>query len=179
MSRIGNRKLKIAEGVSVEYTNNIVKVKGPKGELELEIKKPITVEIKDGEVSTLRPNDLKQTKQLHGTMNSLIENMIIGVSEGYTKELEAVGVGYRFNVSGNKVGITAGFSHPVELQIPEGLSVKQEGNTEISISGINKKKVSDFAAEVRAIRPPKPYKGKGIKYKGEHIRRKVGKKAAK
>ncbi len=179
MSRIGNRKLSIPEGVNVELVENTIKVKGPKGELELQIVNPITVEIKDGVVSTLRPNDEKHTKQLHGTMNSLIENMIIGVSEGYTKALEAVGVGYRFNVSGNKVGITAGFSHPVEIAIPEGLTVKQDGNTEISISGINKKNVSDFAAKIRDIRPPEPYKGKGIRYKGEYVRRKVGKKAAK
>ena len=179
MSRIGNRKLSIPEGVTVDIVENNVKVKGPKGELELVVKSPITVEVKDGELSTLRPNDLKHTKQLHGTMNSLIENMIIGVNEGYTKELEAVGVGYRFNVSGNKVGITAGFSHPVELEIPNGLSVKQEGNTEISVSGISKKEVADFAAKIRGIRPPEPYKGKGIRYKGEHVRRKVGKKAAK
>ena len=179
MSRIGNRKLSIPEGVTVDIVENNVKVKGPKGELELVVKSPITVEVKDGELSTLRPNDLKHTKQLHGTMNSLIENMIIGVNEGYTKDLEAVGVGYRFNVSGNKVGITAGFSHPVELEIPNGLSVKQEGNTEISVSGISKKEVADFAAKIRGIRPPEPYKGKGIRYKGEHVRRKVGKKAAK
>ena len=179
MSRIGNRKLNIPEGVSVEVVENTVKVKGPKGELELNIVNPITVEVKDGIVSTLRPNDEKHTKQLHGTMNSLIENMLIGVSEGYEKGLEAVGVGYRFNVAGNKVGITAGFSHPVELVIPEGLSVKQDGNTEISISGINKKSVADFAAKIRGIRPPEPYKGKGIRYKGEYVRRKVGKKAAK
>ena len=179
MSRIGNRKLNIPEGVNVEIVENTVKVKGPKGELELNIVSPITVEVKDGQVSTLRPNEEKHTKQLHGTMNSLIENMIIGVSEGYEKSLEAVGVGYRFNVAGNKVGITAGFSHPVEIAIPEGLSVKQDGNTEISISGINKKSVSDFAAKIRGVRPPEPYKGKGIRYKGEYVRRKVGKKAAK
>ena len=179
MSRIGNRELVIAEGTEVLVDGNIVTVKGPKGELKLEVKDPIKVEVKDGIVKTLRPNDLKATKQLHGTYNSLINNMLIGVKDGYTKALEAVGVGYRFNVSGNKVGITAGFSHPVEVAIPEGVSVKQESNTEITISGISKKAVADFAALVRSYREPEPYKGKGIRYKDEHVRRKVGKKAAK
>ena len=179
MSRIGNRHLVIPEGVTVNIENNQVIVKGPKGELTLDIKNPIKVEVKDNEVLTTRPDDIKHNKQLHGTMNSLINNMLIGVKDGYTKELETIGVGYRFNVSGNKVGITAGFSHPVELAIPEGLSVKQDGNTEIAISGISKKNVADFAAKIRGIRPPEPYKGKGIRYKGEYVRRKVGKKAAK
>ena len=179
MSRIGNRHLVIPEGVTVNIENKIVTVKGPKGELTLDIKDPIKVEVKDNEVLTTRPNDEKHTKQLHGTMNSLINNMLIGVKDGYVKELETIGVGYRFNVSGNKVGITAGFSHPVEIAIPEGLQVKQDGNTEIAISGISKKKVADFAAKIRDVRPPEPYKGKGIRYKGEYVRRKVGKKAAK
>lgn len=179
MSRIGNRRLVIPEGVTVTVDNNVVTAKGPKGELTLTVKSPITVEVKENEVLTLRPNDEKQTKQLHGTTNSLINNMLIGVKDGYVKELETIGVGYRFNVSGNKVGITAGFSHPVELAIPEGLSVKQDGNTEIAISGISKKEVADFAAKIRDVRPPEPYKGKGIRYKGEYVRRKVGKKAAK
>ena len=179
MSRIGNRHLVIPEGVTVTVDNNLVTVKGPKGELSLEVKNPIKVEVKDNEVLTTRPDDIKHHKQLHGTMNSLINNMLIGVKDGYTKELETIGVGYRFNVSGNKVGITAGFSHPVEIVIPEGLSVKQDGNTEIAISGISKKNVADFAAKIRDVRPPEPYKGKGIRYKGEHVRRKVGKKAAK
>ena len=181
MSRIGNRKLKIADGVTVTVEDKLVTVKGPKGELKLDIKDPIKVEVKDGEVLTTRPNDLKTTKQLHGTMNSLINNMIIGVSEGFTKSLEAVGVGYRFNISGNKVAISAGFSHPVEVAIPEGIKVEAvpNSNTEIIISGIDKKRVSDFAAEIRSWREPEPYKGKGIRYKGEYVRRKVGKKAAK
>ena len=179
MSRIGNRILTIPEGVTVTIDNNLVTVKGPKGELSLEVKSPIKVEVKDNEVLTTRPDDIKHNKQLHGTMNSLINNMLIGVKDGYVKELETIGVGYRFNVSGNKVGITAGFSHPVELAIPEGLTVKQDGNTEIAISGISKKNVADFAAKIRDVRPPEPYKGKGIRYKGEHVRRKVGKKAAK
>lgn len=179
MSRIGNRRLTIAEGVSVEVNGNIVTVKGPKGELSLTVKDPIKVEVQENEVVTTRPNDIKTVKQLHGTTNSLINNMLIGVKDGFSKQLETIGVGYRFNVSGNKVGITAGFSHPVEVAIPEGISVKQDSNTEITITGIDKKKVADFAAEVRSWREPEPYKGKGIRYKDEHVRRKVGKKAAK
>ena len=147
MSRIGNRHLVIPEGVTVSVENGQLIAKGPKGELTLDIKDPIKVEVKDNEVLTTRPDDVKHNKQLHGTMNSLINNMLIGVKDGYTKDLEAIGVGYRFNVSGNKVGISAGFSHPVEIAIPEGLTVKQEGNTEISISGISKKKVADFDAQ--------------------------------
>ena len=179
MSRIGNRRLSIAEGVTVEVNGNVVTVKGPKGELSLNVKDPIKVEVQENEVVTTRPNDVKTVKQLHGTTNSLINNMLIGVKDGFTKQLETIGVGYRFNVSGNKVGITAGFSHPVEVTIPEGINVKQESNTEITITGIDKKKVADFAAEVRSWREPEPYKGKGIRYKDEHVRRKVGKKAAK
>ena len=179
MSRIGNRILTIKDGVNVTVENNQVTVKGPKGELSLTVKDPIKVEVKEGSVYTTRPDDTKVNKQLHGTTNSLINNMLIGVSEGYTKDLETIGVGYRFNVSGNKVGITAGFSHPVEIAIPSSLKVTQASNTEISITGISKKEVADFAAKIRDVRPPEPYKGKGIRYKGEYVRRKVGKKAAK
>ena len=178
MSRIGNRKLTIPEGVTIEV-NDFVNVKGPKGELKEKVLKPITVEVNDGVVETKRPNEEKHTKQLHGTMNSLIENMLVGVTNGYEKTLEAVGVGYRFNVSGNKIGINAGFSHPVEVQIPSGITVTANGNTEITIKGINKKEVSDFAALIRSYREPEPYKGKGIRYSDEHVRRKEGKKAAK
>ena len=179
MSRIGNRVLTIPEGVEINVDNNNITVKGPKGELSLVKSNLINVEVKDGQVSTTRPNDAKHTKQLHGTTNALIKNLITGVTEGYTKELEAVGVGYRFNVTGNKVGINAGFSHPVEVSIPDNIKVNQTSNTEITISGIDKKAVSDFAAAIRKYRQPEPYKGKGIRYKDEHVRRKEGKKAAK
>lgn len=179
MSRIGNRELVIPAGVEVLVDKNVVTVKGPKGELHLTTKEPITVEVKENHVLTKRPNDMKEIKQLHGTFNSLIKGMITGVTDGFAKGLEAVGVGYRFNVAGNKVNVSAGFSHPVELTIPAGLSVNQISNTEITISGISKKAVSDFAAEIRSLREPEPYKGKGIRYKGEFVRRKEGKKAAK
>ena len=179
MSRIGNRQLVIPNGVNVTVENNVVTVKGPKGELKLNIKKPINVEVKENVVLTTRPNDIKETKQLHGTTNSLINNMIKGVTEGFSKSLEAVGVGYRFNVAGRKISISAGFSHPVEVIVPNDLEVSQESNTEITISGIDKQKVSEFVANIRKIREPEPYKGKGIRYKGEVVRRKEGKKAAK
>ena len=179
MSRIGNRELVIPAGVTVTNENNLITVKGPKGELKLVVSEPIVLDIKEDKVYTKRPNDNKATKQLHGTTNSLIKNMIIGVTEGYSKGLEAVGVGYRFNVNGKKVAISAGFSHPMEINVPEGLEVKQESNTEITVSGIDKQRVTEFAANIRKVREPEPYKGKGIRYKGEYVRRKEGKKAAK
>ena len=175
MSRIGNRKLVIPAGVTVTIDGNTVTVKGPKGELTNEFNKLIKIEQVDNEIICSRDNDAIFTKSIHGTTNSLIENMIIGVSQGYTKELEAVGVGYRFAVAGNKITVTAGYSHPVIVEVPAGLSVESKVNTELTISGIDKQKVSEFAANIRKIRKPEPYKGKGIKYSDEVIRRKVGK----
>ena len=179
MSRIGKRELVIPQGVTVTVDNNTITVKGPKGELSLEKSNIITVEEVEGKIITKRPNDAKATKQLHGTTNALIHNMIVGVTEGYTKELEAVGVGYRFQVQGNKININAGYSHPVIIEVPAGLKAEQTSNTEITISGIDKQRVAEFAANVRSVREPEPYKGKGIRYKGEYVRRKEGKKAAK
>ena len=179
MSRIGNRELLIPAGVTVTIESNKVIVKGPKGELSENYEsKVITVKEVEGKILTTRANEIKHTKQLHGTTNALINNMMIGVTEGYEKELEAVGVGYRFNVSGKKITINAGYSHPVEMNVPEGLTADSASNTELKISGINKQAVTEFAANVRKVREPEPYKGKGIRYKGEHIRRKEGKKAA-
>ena len=179
MSRIGNRKLTIPAGVTVTVDGNTVTVKGAKGELSYNFDKNISVKVEENTVVCTRPNDSNTMKSLHGTTNSLIENMLIGVSEGYTKGLEINGVGYRFNVSGNKLTITAGFSHPVVVEVPSDLKVEQNSNTEITVSGIDKQKVSEFAANVRKWRKPEPYKGKGIRYKDEHIRRKEGKKASK
>ena len=179
MSRIGNRIISIPEGVTATVVDNTITVKGPKGELSYTFSKDIIVNVNDNSIEITRPNDLKLIKSLHGTTNALIKNMIIGVSEGYKKELEIVGVGYRFNVQGQKINVNAGFSHPVEVIAPEDLTVEQVNATEIAISGIDKQKVSEFAANIRKIRKPEPYKGKGIRYKGEHIRRKEGKKAAK
>ena len=178
MSRIGERKLVIPDGVTVSVNGNVVDVKGPKGELTLEFSKLVSVVVDDGVVLTKQIKPSKDANMMQGTTNSLISNMITGVSKGYDKGLEAVGVGYRFQVSGNKITINAGYSHPVVMEAPKELSVTSESNTEITIHGIDKQKVSEFAANVRKVREPEPYKGKGIRYKGEHVRRKEGKKAA-
>lgn len=179
MSRIGNRKLVLPTGVTASLEGNTITVKGAKGSLSLELHKLVSVEINDTEVVTKAKNNSKEANINVGTMNSLIANMIEGVSTGFSKGLEAVGVGYRFQVNGNKINVSAGFSHPVVVEVPSDLKVEQVSNTEITISGIDKQKVSEFAANVRKIRQPEPYKGKGIRYKGEHVRRKEGKKAAK
>ena len=178
MSRIGERKISIPDGVTVSVNGNVVDVKGPKGELTLEFSKLVSVLVEDGVVLTKQIKPSQEANMMQGTTNSLISNMITGVSKGYDKGLEAVGVGYRFQVSGNKITISAGYSHLVIMEAPKGLSVTSESNTEITIHGIDKQKVSEFAANVRKVREPEPYKGKGIRYKGEHVRRKEGKKAA-
>ncbi len=178
MSRIGERKLTIPDGVTVNIDGNTVSVKGPKGELSYNFSALINVEVVDNTVLTKQKKPSKKANVMQGTTNSLINNMLIGVSAGFSKSLEAVGVGYRFNVSGNKITINAGYSHPVIMEVPSDLSVTSESNTEITIHGIDKQKVSEFAANVRKVREPEPYKGKGIRYKDEHIRRKEGKKAA-
>ncbi|NLD20757.1 MAG: 50S ribosomal protein L6 [Clostridiales bacterium] len=178
MSRIGKRELVIPAGVTITIENNLVTVKGPKGELKLNYDNSIIVKEVEGKIITERTSEIKHVKQLHGTYNSLINNMIIGVTEGYKKSLEAVGVGYKFNVKGNVIGVSAGYSNPVDIKVPHGLAVSQDSATEITISGIDKKEVTEFAANVRKIREPEPYKGKGIRYKDEHVRRKEGKKAA-
>ena len=179
MSRIGKRELLIPAGVTVTVESDLVTVKGPKGELKYNKPSIITVEEVEGKILTKRPNDAKVSRQLHGTTNALVKNMIIGVTEGYQKGLEAVGVGYRFQVQGNKINVNAGYSNPVVVEVPTGVKVEQVNNTEITISGIDKQQVTEFAANIRAIREPEPYKGKGIRYKGEYVRRKEGKKAAK
>ena len=179
MSRVGKRVLSIPENVNVNVENNIVTVKGPKGELTLELVKNIEVKVEENTVIVNTLKNDKFTHAMHGTTNANIRNMMIGVSEGYKKALEIVGVGYKFNVQGNKLTVNAGYSHPVILEVPTGLEVKQVNNTEIEIEGIDKIKLGEFAANVRKIRKPEPYKGKGIKYKGEQIRRKEGKKASK
>ena len=178
MSRIGNRKITIPEGVSVNVEGNLVTVKGKLGELSLELPSCITMEINENEITLTRSNDLKFTKALHGTANANITNMIKGVVEGYKKNLEIIGVGYRFNMKGNNLVISAGYSHPVEIAVPEGIKVEVISNTEISVSGISKELVGEYAANIRKVREPEPYKGKGIRYKDEYIRRKEGKKAA-
>lgn len=179
MSRIGKRELLIPAGVTVTVESDLVTVKGPKGELKYTKPSIITVEEVEGKILTKRPNDAKVSRQLHGTVNALVKNMIVGVTEGYTSSLEAVGVGYRFQVQGSKINVSAGYSNPVIVEVPAGIKVEQVNNTEINISGIDKQQVTEFAANIRSIREPEPYKGKGIRYKGEYVRRKEGKKAAK
>lgn len=179
MSRIGNRRIAIPNGVSVTIEDNKIVVKGTKGTLTQDIHKLVEVVVEETSVITKAKNESKEANINVGTMNSLISNMVTGVSTGFSKGLEAVGVGYRFQVSGNKINISAGFSHPVVVEVPSDLKVEQVSNTEITISGIDKQKVSEFAANIRKIRKPEPYKGKGIRYKGEYVRRKEGKKAAK
>lgn len=176
MSRIGNRKIVIPSGVTVNVENNVVTVKGPKGELHTDLTKGIEVKVEDNSLEVLRENDM--LKPMHGTMNANINNMIVGVTNGFQKELEIIGVGYRFALKGNTLVISAGYSHPVELAIPAGLTAEVPSNTELTIKGIDKTLVGQFAAEVRKVREPEPYKGKGIRYKDEHIVRKEGKKAA-
>ena len=179
MSRIGKRILTIPEKVNVELNGNLLTVKGPKGELTLNIDKNIEVNITETEITVNPLNNLKHTREMHGTTNANIRNMLIGVTEGYTKGLEIVGVGYRFNLKGNVLSVQDGKSHLDNLDIPAGIEVKQNSNTEIELSGIDKCAIGKFAAEIRELRKPEPYKGKGIHYVGEHIRRKEGKKASK
>ena len=175
MSRIGRMPVAIPAGVTVEIVNNYMTVKGPKGTLERQL--PVEMEIKkeDGNVIVTRPNDLKKMKSLHGLTRTLIANMIHGVTEGYEKKLEVNGVGYRAAKQGKKLTLSLGYSHPVEMEDPEGIETVLEGQNVIIVKGINKEKVGQYAAEIRSKREPEPYKGKGIKYADEVIRRKVGK----
>ena len=178
MSRIGKKAVTIPAGVTVTVEdNNFVTVKGPKGEISFGFEKDINIEVKDGGVHVSRPNDEKANRQLHGTTRALINNMVKGVTDGWTKKLLIEGVGYRASLKGNTLVVAAGYSHLVELPIPEGLKVECPTQTEINISGIDKQLVGQFAANVREVRKPEPYKGKGIRYSDEVIRRKEGKKA--
>ena len=177
MSRIGNRVLSIPENVSVVVNGTNVTVKGPKGELSADINKHITVNVEGNEVVITRDSDAY--KNFHGTTNANIQNMIIGVSQGFEKKLESIGVGYRFALKGQELVVTAGYSHPVNVAIPTGITLESPSNTELIIKGIDKCQVGEFAANVRKIRQPEPYKGKGIRYSDEHVRRKEGKKASK
>ncbi len=178
MSRIGKRILVIPEGVTVNVNDSRVSVSGKLGSLELEVKPGIQVSVDNGNVTVTRENDSKELKQLHGTTNANIKNMIEGVSTGFKKELEINGVGYRFQVAGNTLTISAGYSHPVKMEVPKGITIEAPSQTELNIMGFDKQVVGEFAAQVRKVRGPEPYKGKGIKYKDEFIRRKEGKKAA-
>lgn len=175
MSRIGRMPVAIPAGVTVAVAEgNEVTVKGPKGTLVRTLPVEMEIKVEDGHVVVSRPNDLKKMKSLHGLTRTLIHNMVVGVSEGYTKTLEVNGVGYRAAKAGKKLTLTLGYSHPVEMEDPEGIETKVDGN-KIIVSGISKEKVGQYAAEIREKRKPEPYKGKGIKYDDEVIRRKVGK----
>lgn len=176
MSRVGKMPIAIPAGVTVDIAeNNQVTVKGPKGELTRVLPKEMTIKVEDGHVVIERPNDLKKNKAYHGLTRALINNMVIGVTEGFKKTLIINGVGYRASMQGTKLNLSLGYSHPVEVETPEGLTIEVPEQTKIIVSGISKEKVGQCAAEIRGFRPPEPYKGKGIKYEEEHIRRKVGK----
>ena len=176
MSRVGRKVITIPSGVELKQDGNKITVKGPKGQLEREFSPEITVKVENGEINITRPNDLPNIRALHGTTRAVLNNMIVGVSQGFEKKLELVGVGYRVQAAGNGLTLSLGFSHPVEIEPVEGITFKVDGNTKISVEGINKELVGQIAANIRSKRPPEPYKGKGVKYADEQIRRKEGKK---
>ena len=176
MSRVGRKVITIPSGVELKQDGNKITVKGPKGQLEREFSPEITVKVENGEINVTRPNDLPDIRALHGTTRAVLNNMIVGVNQGFEKKLELVGVGYRVQAAGKGLTLSLGFSHPVEIEPVEGITFKVEGNTKISVEGINKELVGQIAANIRAKRPPEPYKGKGVKYADEQIRRKEGKK---
>ncbi|HTW19737.1 MAG TPA: 50S ribosomal protein L6 [Mycobacteriales bacterium] len=175
MSRIGRMPIPVPSGVDVTIEGRDVTVKGPKGTLALTIIEPITVEAADGELLVARPNDETESKERHGLMRSLVANMVTGVTDGYSKTLEIVGTGYRVQARGSDLEFALGFSHPVMVSPPEGISFAVETPTRFVVSGIDKQKVGETAANIRKIRKPEPYKGKGVRYAGEVVRRKAGK----
>ena len=180
MSRIGNKLIAVPAGVSIEVAEgNLVTVKGPKGELSFKFNNEMTIAVEGSTCVVKRPNDTKAMKMSHGTTRALLNNMIVGVSEGFKKELIIEGVGYRAALQGSKLTVSAGYSHPVELEVPAGVKVELPKNTNIIITGIDKQVVGQFAAVIREIRKPEPYLGKGIRYSDEHVRRKEGKTAKK
>ena len=175
MSRIGNKVIVLPAGVELTNNDNLVTVKGPKGELTREFSKDIEIRVEGTEVTLHRPNDSKEMKTIHGTTRALLNNMVVGVSEGFKKELEMRGVGYRAQLQGSKLVLAVGKSHPDEVEAPEGITFELSNPTTIVVSGISKEVVGQTAAYVRSLRSPEPYKGKGIRYVGEFVRRKEGK----
>jgi len=176
MSRIGKMPVIIPAGVTITLGNgNLLTVKGPKGELTRKLSADMNIAQEAGQLVITRPSELKRHKALHGLTRTLINNMVVGVTEGYTKRLEINGTGYRVAKAGNKLTLNLGYSHPVEMTDPDGVTSEVDGTTKIAITGIDKEKVGQYAANIRAKRPPEPYKGKGIKYENERIRRKAGK----
>ena len=179
MSRIGRMPIDVPAGVTVKLDGPVITVKGPKGELTRTLHQDMKVTIQDNVITVERPTEEKNHRALHGLTRALVANMVQGVTEGYKKELEIVGVGYRAQMKGAKLALTLGFSHPLELDPPAGISVECPSATQIVVSGINKEHVGEFAAKIRGYRLPEPYKGKGIRYAGEHVRRKAGKAGTK
>jgi len=178
MSRIGNKVIQVPADVTVTVSpENYVVVKGPKGQLEFQFNKNLSIKLEGTEVSVTRPNDEMFTKKIHGTTRALIQNMVTGVKEGFKKQLEIRGVGYRAQLKGNMVSLSMGFSHPVELEIPKGVTVTIPKNTEVIVEGADKQAVGEFAAKIRSVKKPEPYLGKGIRYVGEYVPRKAGKTA--
>ena len=177
MSRVGKQPIAIPSGVEVTVGAGQVSVKGPKGQLSERIPGEIGVSVEDGLVKFERPDERKPTRSLHGLTRALVANMVKGVTDEFVKELEIQGVGYRAEVPGNKLVLSVGYSHPVEMAVPQGLQVSVDNNVNVKISGADRQQVGQFAANVRSVRPPEPYKGKGIRHLGEQVRRKVGKKA--
>ena len=177
MSRIGNKPVQIPAGVEVAVNGTHVAVKGPKGTLENDFYSKLTISVEDNVLTVSRPDDERETRAMHGLTRALIHNMVVGVSEGFQKQLELAGVGYRVALKGNTLDLSLGYSHPVTYDAPEGITFEVPDNTHIHVKGISKQQVGQVAAEIRSKRPPEPYKGKGIHYVGEHIRRKLGKAA--
>ena len=177
MSRIGKQPVPVASGVEVRVADGVVHVKGPKGSLEQRVVPHTHIEVSDGAAHVHRKAESKTARAMHGLMRSLVANMVTGVSKGFSRVLEIQGVGYRAEIKGKDLVLSVGYSHPVPMAIPTGLEVSLEGQTKIVVSGASKQQVGQFAADVRKVRPPEPYKGKGIRYQGEHVRRKVGKAA--
>lgn len=175
MSRIGKLPVTIPAGVTVEKNGHTVTVKGPKGELTRELSPNINFEIEESQIVFTRPTESKENRSLHGTTRSVVNNMVVGVSEGFKKELDLIGVGYRAQMQGTKLVLSVGLSHPVEFEESEGVNIEVPANTKIVIQGFDKEKVGELAANIRAVRPPEPYKGKGIRYVDEMVRRKEGK----
>ena len=175
MSRIGRLPIEIPSGVTVSVADSVVTVKGPKGELTVNVASPIVVAVEDNQVVVTRPDDERLSRSLHGLTRTLISNDIIGVTEGYTKALEIVGTGYRVAASGAGVEFALGYSHPITVNPPAGITLAVEGNNKVIVSGISKQAVGEVAANIRKLRKPEPYKGKGVRYAGEVVRRKAGK----
>ena len=175
MSRIGNKPVVIPAGVTIDLKDNTVTVKGPKGELSYTFNQNITLVQNEGEVVFTRPDDSKENKTIHGTTRAVFNNMVVGVTEGFQRELELIGVGYRAQLQGKKLVLNVGYSHPVEFTPEEGIEIEVPSNTKVIVKGYDKQKVGELAANIRGVRPPEPYKGKGIRYVGEFVRRKEGK----